>query len=155
MKFSTFRNFAGIISITILFYLLLTQIEEGILYNMVYPLAGMTVDNWISEFRSLAIIGLLIAFGSSLLWYISAEWFMKVNSIKNAKARLIWFLIYLIPIITAVVTAFLLPSTKSGSVVSTFIQVVNVALSYYLSTLLFSPSAFKYTPPLAKFFRRW
>ncbi len=155
MIIRAFGNFGGITGIVFLFYLILTQVEKGLLQDMVYPIAGISIDNWISQFSMLGLIGLIVAWISSVLWYTTAEWFLKINSSKRSGGRIIWYIIFLMPIITAGVTIFLIPGAQNGYIFSVILQFVNITMSYYLATVFFSPSAFKFTPLGAKFLRRW
>jgi hypothetical protein len=145
----------GITFIAILFYFGLVHLEENLIYNMVIPIPGVTIDQWIEAFRKLALIGISVAWTSAVLWYVTAQWGMKVNFFKNAGKRTIWFLYFLLPVLAAVVIILLHPQSQEGAWISYALQFINGILSYYLSTVWFSPSAFKYTPPLAKIFRPW
>ncbi len=155
MTLRAVRNLVGITGIAFIFYLILTQLEKGLLQDMVYPIAGISIDNWIEQFSLLGFIGLIVAWISSLLWYITAEWFLKINSSKRSGGRIIWFLIFAMPIVTAGITILLIPGAQKGYFFSAVLQFVNITMSYYLATVFFSPSAFKFTPLGAKFLRRW
>ena len=155
MKWRIARNLGGILGTTGLFYLALHQLENSLLRDIVYPVANISFDHWIDKFNALGFIGLIVALLSSLLWYITAEWFLKINSSRRNSGRIIWAIIFFPPGITAVGTMFLIPGTSSGLIFSAVLHVVNITLSYYLATALFSPSAFKYTPLLAKSLRRF
>ena len=149
------RNMLGITFFAVLFYFALIHLEESLVYNMVIPMAGMNTEQWVSAFRKLAVIGIGVAWISAILWYVTAQWSIKVNKFSEAGKRAIWSLFFLFPVLTIVVIILLLPQAQEGSYISYFLQFLNGILSYYLGTLLFSPSSFKYTPPLAKVFRRW
>jgi hypothetical protein len=149
------RNLVGITLISVLFYFALIHLEESFIYSMVVPMAGMTINQWIDKFRHMALIGIGVAWLAALSWYVSAQWFFKVNSFKEAGKRVVWALHFLFPVIAIVITILLIPKAQEGSYLSYFILFINGILSYYLSTLLFSPSSFKYAPPLARVFRRW
>jgi len=149
------RNMLGITFICVIFYFILIHIEEAVIYNMVVPEAGVAIDQWLDDFRLLGLIGLGVAWVSALLWYILAQWCMKVNQSSQAGKRPIWFLCFALPVLTIVVTILLTPRALEGEYIAYIFQFINGTLSYYLSTLWFSPSAFKYTPPMAKVFRRW
>lgn len=148
-------NMLGITFIAVVFYFGLIHLEENLIYNMVIPLAGVTIDQWIEKFRSLAVIGIGVSWLSALLWYVTAQWSIKVNNFKESGKRIMWLLFFLFPVLTVVVIILLLPQAQEGSYICYFLQFINGFLSFYLSTLFFSPSSFKYTPPLAKYLRRW
>lgn len=153
--FKIIGNLVGITLVAVIFYFALIYLEENLIYNVVVPMAGMTINQWIDKFRQLAISGISVAWFTSLAWYVSAQWLFKVNSYKNAGKRVVWTLYFLFPILTIVITILLIPSAQEGAFLSYFILFINGLLSYYLGTLLFSPSSFKYAPPLAMIFRRW
>jgi hypothetical protein len=149
------RNMLGITFIAVIFYFILIHLEENLIFNSVLPLAGVTINQWIEKFRHLALIGIGIAWASALFWYVSGQWMIKVNNYKEGSKRVIWALFFLFPVLTIVVTILLLPQAQEGSFISYFLLGLNGVLSYYLGTVGFSPSSFKYTPPLAKILRRW
>lgn len=149
------RNVFGMIGTTALFIVALTQLENGLLQDIVFPVAGISIDNWVNQFINIGLIGLIVALVSSLLWYTIAEWFLKINTSKRNGGRTIWAAIFAMSILAAVVTSLFIPGAKAGYIYSVVIQFANITLSYYLATVLFSPSAFKYTPLLAKYLRRW
>lgn len=155
MILKVIRNLVGISLIAVLFYFVLIQLEENLIYNFLIPQAGMTIEQWLEAFRRMGVIGIGVSWLAALSWYVSAQWFFKVNSFKEAGKRVVWALHFLFPVIAIVITILLIPKAQEGSYLSYFILFINGILSYYLSTLLFSPSSFKYAPPLARVFRRW
>ncbi len=149
------RNLLAITFIAVIFYLILIYLEEPVLYDQVMPQAGNTAEEWLDGFRPLALIVIAAAWLFAVLWYVLAQWCMKVNYYNQAGKRPIWFLCFAVPILAIVVTILFIPKAEEGVYFAYIFQFLNGVLIYYLSTLWFSPSSFKYTPPMAKVFRRW
>lgn len=154
MRYESIRNIVGIVLVGFVNYLLLTKVEEGLVFEMVVPVAGVTINQWIDNFRSLALIGIFGALIAAFTWYVLAQWIFKVNSWKDTGKRPIWMLILILPVIIVIIMIFSTPQAQEGEWIAYVFQLVNGFFCYYFGTLLFSPSSFKYTPPLAKFFRR-
>lgn len=115
------------------------------------------LEEWKASFQYWARI-VVAACLMSIIWYILARWCFKVNKIKDAGKRLWWGLFALIPIIAAILGGVIgIAEAKAslGLYLSYLFFGLNVVVCYYLSTLLFSPSSFKYTPLGASAIRRW
>lgn len=148
-------NLVGITFIAFVFFFALVELEENLIKSWVIPDTGITQQEWIDSFRTWALVGIVVAWFTSVIWYVLAQWGFKVNETKDTTARHIWFLLFLFPVVGVVISILLTPQTEEGAWVPKIFHLVNGILSYYLATVLFSPSAFKYTPPLAKLIRRW
>lgn len=148
-------NLVGINFVAVFFYFVLVELEEKIIAALVIPQINMTLEEWIADFRQLALIGIGAAWVTSIIWYVMTQLGFKVNRIKSTTARHVWFLLFLFPVIAVVISILLTPQSQEGDWVPKVFHLVNGIFSYYLATVLFSPSAFKYTPPGAKFFRHW
>ena len=79
----------------------------------------------------------------------------KVNQWSEAGKRVVWSLLLLIPLAAIVVSSILTPQAQVGLLWAYLFYFLNGVLVYYFATALFSPSAFKYTPPGASTLRRW
>jgi len=158
MKFAKIMLFLFLISgFGFLCYFLLIFFELIWVYNMVIPLTG-TIEKWIPGFQEFATYGIIVAWISALLWYVLAQWVFKVNKFSNAGKRLVWGLFTLLALLPAVVFS-IIQSIESplqeGFVIPPLIYLLNFIIAFYVPTLLFSPSSFKYAPIPAKLVRRW
>lgn len=154
-SFRTIVNLVGITSVAVFFYFVLVQHEENINAALVTPHTDVSLEAWIADFRKLALIGIGTAWATSIIWYMIAQWGFKVNTTKGTTARHVWFLLFLFPVVAVVISILLTPQVRVGNWVPIVFHLINGILSYYLATVLFSPSAFKFTPPGAKLFRHW
>ena len=107
-------NMLGITFIAVVFYFGLIHLEENLIYNIVIPLAGVNIEQWIEKFRRLAVIGIGVSWLSALLWYVTAQWSIKVNSFKESGKRIMWLMFFLFPVLTIVVIILLLPQALSN-----------------------------------------
>ena len=115
---------------------------------------GTTIEQWKVGFQRWAYVCAGVSGAVSLLWYILAQWHFKINKWKDTESNrwmwfLFWFLCLTLPIIFIVARVGVEEVESSPIWVYVFF-VVNGLLPYYLITLFFSPSAFKYIPIGAK-----
>ncbi|MGD2087184.1 MAG: hypothetical protein PVH61_13455 [Candidatus Aminicenantes bacterium] len=137
--------------------ILLFFAEEIWVYNMVNPLDG-TIEQWIPEFKQYAIYSIIWAYLCAMIWYAAAKWGMKVNEFSQSGKRYVWWLftvLALLPVVIFSIMQAIQSPLQEGMVVPPFIYFLNFIITFYLPTLFFSPSSFKYAPVPAKFFRRW
>ncbi len=147
-------NVVGITIVGILNYIFLIKVQENVIFEKVVPLAGVTINQWIDTFRSLAVIGIASSLLAALIWFGLGQWGFRVDTWDDTGKRPIWLILLLIPVITAVVLMFKTPEAQEGAMWAYFFHLLNGLLCYFLGTLLFSPSSFKFSPPLSKVFRR-
>ena len=123
----------------------------------VYPpqLSGdLKKGQWIKSFQNWAALCVGSAAISSILWFILAQWGFKINRWEDTEGkRPIWFFLFLVPIIVVIVSCIFIKQTESSLLLVYCFFLLNGLAPYYISTLLFSPSAFKYVPVLAKAIR--
>ena len=117
---------------------------------------GVKMEKWTESFQRWSFICVGAAGFASLLWYGLAQWSFKINRLEDAGKRGWWVFFFFLPIIAIILSVIFVERTESGLRFEQCIFfVINGLLSYYLATSLFSPSAFKYTPAGAKYFRHW
>ena len=146
----------GILLITFLFFLLAEFAEPAFFERFPPQLpADITMEQWKTSFQHWAKIGVYFAGGASLLWYVFAQWVFKINSPQTAGKQLAWAFFFVFPIGAIVVGAFSIERAESSLLGPYGFLAMNGLLCYYLATLLFSPSSFKYAPPGASQIRRW
>lgn len=141
----------------IICYLMLIFLEVTWVYNTVTPLSG-PIEQWMPEFLEYGTYGILVAWLSAVLWYVFAQWIMKVNDISDSGKRIVWGLftvVALLPVVVFSIIQSLQSPAQEGMFVPPLIYLLNFFITFYVSTLLFSPLSFKYAPILAKFVRRW
>ena len=154
MRIKSLISIVGIAVLGFLNYLFLIKIQENVLFEKVVPVAGVTVDQWLEEFRSLATIGITGSLVAALIWFALGQWIFKVNRWSETGKRPVWLMLLLLPVIIAVFLMFSTPEAQEGIWWAHFFHILNALLCYVLGTLLFSPSSFKFSPPMAKVFRR-
>lgn len=119
----------------------------------------LTIGQWIKSFQKWSIFCVGTAGVASLIWYIYAQWFVSIYRWEDTNKRLIWWLWMFITFITIVVSCFyiyfnqddiILTQVESSILGVYLLFFLNGLLVYYITTLLFSPLSFKYTPIGAK-----
>lgn len=115
----------------------------------------ITIEEWLASFRMSALICLGSALVASLLWYGLAQWVFKINNPEAAGKRMIWGLLFLLPIGAVILGIFSTARAESSLVWVYLFFLIDSVLCYWIATILFSPLAFKYTPIGADVFRRW
>jgi len=138
----------GILTIQIIFYFLIYYVEIiGLESGVVVPPTGVTIGQWLDDFKYWAVLGITMAGVASLLWYVLAQWGFKVNKwTQTNKGRPTWLLFFLLPIAFAIWGIIKLKTPGQGAWLAYLCFSVNGLLCYYFPTALFSPSAFKYAP---------
>ena len=138
------------IAFSILTYLALVNFEGYLLYDVfeVQPSGKLKLDNWINEFYETALVTIVISFGGVLIWYLFGFINYRITNWRNAKGFLAWLFIFVGTIVIASVYGykFTPPTEERGKGYALFSYFVNVALIYWLSTAIFSPSTVKYVP---------
>lgn len=142
----------GILFITALFFL--AVIGELFLLDANPPqlsvTTNLTMGEWKESFKTWAFVCVGTAAAASFLWYIFAQKVFNINNRKSVGKRVIWTLLSLFPAAAIAASVILVERTESSLKWVYLLFALNGLLPYYLATLLFSPSSFKYTPIGAK-----
>ncbi len=117
---------------------------------------GLNIEQWKASFQKWAFVCVGAAGFASFLWYGLAQWGFKINRWKDAGKRSWWICLFFLPILAIILSVIFVERAQSGlRFEQLFFFLINGLLSYYLATMLCSPSSFKFTPVGAKYFRRW
>ena len=144
------------IGVAVVFFLIMLYGEDrAFLYERVIPAEEVTLDLWMASFRYWATWVIGCALVASLSWYALGQWGFKLNEWENAKKRPVWFLLAVLPIIVGIVAVISTPDARAGHYWAYAFYFFNGIMVYYLATVLFSPTSFKYTPPGAAIVRQW
>ena len=147
--------FLGIVFVTVLF-VFLVYLQLWYFDTNPIELGNVKEDQWLASFQRWAFICVGVAGFASFLWYGLAQWGLKINRWEDAGKRSWWIILFFLPILAIILSVIFVERAKSGLRFEQWIFfLINGLLSYYLATLWFSPSAFKYTPAGAKYFRHW
>jgi hypothetical protein len=146
----------GMIAIAFGFYSLMLYLErDSVLYSMIVPDTNLRLGNWLQVFSEQAMLGIFGSLIAAILWYVLGAFVFRINSLQQAQRIHYWFLFLLIPIGLTVYNSYFMSPAKENSWLAYLFYFANNLLTYYLATVLFSPSSFKYTPPLATVLRRF
>jgi hypothetical protein len=130
--------------------------EDQLLDSLVDTGPNLTLDEWRESFKFWAWIGFVVAAGAAVLWFIWAQWGISLNYWGNVKnKRWTWLLIVVFPLGAVMLGYLRTPTVQDRGYLATGFYLLNNVVLYYLLTLLFSPSSFKYTPLGAAAVRRW
>jgi hypothetical protein len=145
----------GMIFIAFLFAAIVTYGEDPLLDSMVSTGPNITLDEWRKSFRDWAMLGIGVALVAALMWYALGQWGFRLNRWVNAGKRGVWALMFVLPLGAFVAAYLLTPPVQEGDILATVFYLVNNVAVYYLATVWFSPSSFKYTPVGATVLRYW
>ena len=158
MKLTKFIGYPLLITLFGFFcYLLLIFLEVIWVYNSVNPLSG-SIEQWVPEFQQYATYSIVEAWLFAAIWYIFAQWIMKVNTFSAAGKRIVWgifTLLAFLPVVVFSIIQSIQSPVQEGLLIPPLIYLLNFFITFYIPTLLFSPSSFKYAPLMATFIRRW
>lgn len=149
-------HFVGISIISAVFYLLANFVEKDLLLErLVIPPPGVKLPQWLDSFKFWANWGITSSAGAVLLWYLIAQWGFKINHWSESGKRVIWGLFFILPVIVIILGFVFTRQAQEFGWLAYLFYILNGLLCYYLATVLFSPSSFKYAPLGADKIRRW
>jgi hypothetical protein len=154
-----------------IFFLVLTILMSALCLLLVYLLASLfirlalvepedgsvDIEDWASEYIKWAgLYGIGITALGNLLWYVLAQWVFHVDEYKKSEKRKVWISFFLFPIAGVIISLMILVFNpiQSGIPWVVLFSLVPI-LCYWITTLLFSPSSFKYNPWGASAIRHW
>lgn len=155
-----------------IFFLVVTILLCALFLLLVYEIASLfvklalvepkegdvSIEDWANEYTKWAgQYGIGITSFGILLWYILAQWVFKVDDYKKSGKRNWWITFFLFPITGVIISLLILVVSpiQSGFFWVVLFSILVPILCYWITTLLFSPSSFKYTPWGASKIRHW
>lgn len=139
----------GIVTVSVIFCVII--LGEVSYFEANPPqLSNLTKQDWITNFEFWAYICVGSALFASFLWYIFAQRVFKANNEKSYGKRGLWGFLFVLPLAAIIVSILSVEQAESSLRLAYLCFIVNGLIPYYLSTLLFSPVAVKYTPIGAK-----
>jgi len=146
----------GMVALATLFFLGVISLEDQLMDTWVSTGPNITLDDWRQVFVHWAEIGLGVSLAAALFWFIFGQWFVGMNRWGNANKKRIWWLGLLVIAVLGVLRGFVFtPAVQEWGRLAWVCYVVNNLALYYLATVLFSPTSFKYVPWLAMRLRYW
>ena len=149
-------HIVGILIVTAFFLLLVYLQREFLDRNLPQLPDGVTPQQWVGSFIGWAHFCVVSAAIASLLWYGLAQWVFKIRKWEDTEKRPWWIALCILPLAAIIASCIFVKRAEDGLRLEQCIFfLINGLFSYYISTVLFSPSSFKYTPVLAKRIRYW
>lgn len=147
----------GMIFIGALIYFFAIPAEDQLLDSLVTTGPNITLDAWREVFRNWAMLGIGIALAAALFWFVLGQWGFSMNQWKTAnnKRWAWWGGLFVVAILAAAPGYYFTPTVQEGGRLTLLFYLANNVLVYYVGTLLFSPSSFKYMPLGATSVRRY
>jgi hypothetical protein len=145
------------IFVGLLFSFVIIPAEDQLLDSLVSTGPDITLDAWRDLFKDWAKLGVVVALFAAFLWYAQGQWFFILNNLTNAnkKKRWVWLALLGVALLAAVPGDLLTPRVQEWGRLATVFYVANNFLAYYVVTLVWSPSSFKYMPLGATTLRYW
>lgn len=147
-----------ILGIFAAFYFLVIPGEKQLLDSLVSTGPDISLDDWLGTFEFWAIWGVIVALVAAFFWYFLGQWIFKLNYWNNANKnkRWIWVGLLIGSLLLAVVPSDLrTPDVQEWNRLATVLYGANTLFVYYVVTLFWSPSSFKYMPVGAVTLRRY
>src|SRR5712664_3506443 len=147
---------AAMVGLTLIFFFLAIPGEDQLMDSLVSTGPNITLDAWRELFRYWATLGIFIALFAALFWFVLGQWIFSMNSWTNSnRKRWLWFVLLVVSALAVVPGVLLTPATQEWGRLAWVFYLANNLAVYYVATLCFSASSFKYAPPLAMTVRRW
>lgn len=144
----------GMVVIALLIYYFAVPSEIQYLDSVVTTGPEITLDAWLESFNYWAAIGIVISLSAALLWFALGQWVFSMNQWTAANnKRVVWFILGAVALAAALPGMFLMPTVQEGGRWAWPFYLANNLAVFYFSTLLLSPSSFKYMPLGASFLR--
>jgi hypothetical protein len=142
--------------IALLMFYFAVSFESQYLESLVTTGPDITLDAWRELFSYWAAIGIIIALTAALLWFFLGQWVFTMNRWTSANnKRTVWLILAAAALAAALPGILLMPTVQEGGRLAWPFYLLNNVVVFYFSTLLLSPSSFKYTPWCASLIRQW
>ena len=150
-------NIIGMIVVAVIIYFVFLLFLEGqlVLYERVVPPANVTLEDWLESFKRWGTIGIATSWASAFIWYVLGQWSFHTDSWSASYKRPLWYVMLFLPVIAVILGIWFTEQAQEGAIYAYIFYGLNWLLCFFPATVLFSPSAFKYTPLGAKALRRW
>lgn len=145
----------AMVIVALLVFFFLIPFEDQFLDSMVTTGPEITLDLWRESFKWWALVGVAIALLMALLWFALGQWWFSLNRISSTDKRIIWIALGVVALVAAVPGFVLTPAAQEGGRLAWPFYILNNSVVFYLSTVLFSPASFKYTPWASSYVRWW
>ena len=108
---------------------------------------GLTVADLMDMFEFSFYLIVLIAGGGILVWYGLSRWWFKVIHRHEAQKRLVWSIIGLVVLVACTACSlYTFQRAEEGWLLARSFLIFSGTLLYYITTVFFTPAAFKYIP---------
>ena len=140
-------NLAGAALFNVLVVFLVRFVETQGLQPYVSGFAdGVSVDDWLARFSDDATIGVGVAFGTFILWYLYGQFLFSPSARGDSSARPMWILFALPPFLMSLYQSFTMPVISEGRLAVTGLLFLNTLLTFWFVTAMFSPTLVKTAP---------
>ncbi len=146
----------AMIVVGLVFFFVIIPAEDQLMDSWVTTGPDITLDAWRELFRHWAQFGIGAALVAAMFWFLLGQWVFGMNRWTNAnKKRTVWLALLVLSALAIVPGVVLTPAGQEWGRLAWACYLANNLGLYYLATLLFSPSSFKYVPWLATRLRYW
>jgi hypothetical protein len=137
-----------IFSVTLAGAIIVFLLQPWLYQSGILAITDVDVETWIAEKY---MVGAAIVFGTALvattLWYLSALRAKVTAFNETSSMRIIWAVLFLIPIVGICVALFFYNGSNEALLSLTAFYVVDVLVLYWLATAISSPGLLKFIPP--------
>lgn len=115
---------------------------------------NISIKQWLDGYHSILYAVTGAALLLPLLWYIMTRFIFKITGSKDVGKRTIWSVLWIIDIVAIILLTWGIGHIEKGISLYIVHVVLFSFIGYYLTTLLFTPAPYKYTPLGADKLRR-
>lgn len=144
----------AMIVIALLVFYIAVPFESGLLESWVTTGPELMLDTWRELFTYWAALGIAISLTAALLWFALGQWVFSMNRWTTANnKRKVWLMLGAVALAAALPGILFMPIVQEGGRMAWPFFILNNLGVFYFSTLILSPSSFKYTPIGSSFLR--
>jgi len=150
-------HWLGNIILLVIFLGLIYYIESKILDGLVTFNDDTDLGEWLKFFQTVAFSGCGAALLGVIFWYVWGTFLVyPENDQKRAQIinPFIWWIVFL-SLCVIVLVCMIITKAKDYVWLVHLFYAFNILGYFYLTTALFSPVSIKYTPPGAKYLRKF
>ena len=150
----TIMQVAGIIGVilicaAIMYFGLAKPLGQGYIVG-----SKVKIQQWMAAYKSVVLFVTGFSIFISMLWYVAARFIFKITNSINVGKRAVWGVLFVLSIAGVIVITWAVGNITKGISLYLVHLLLFSVIGYYLTSVLFAPAAYKYTPLGAEMLRK-